>query len=251
MSKIKEAFVGGKALAAFITCGDPDMDSTIAFAQTMADAGADMLALGIPFSDPTAEGTVIETANLRALAVGTTTDKVLAAVKTIRKTVKIPLVLMTYANVVFSYGTERFACAAAEAGADGVILPDVPFEEKDEFAPAFRVQGMDFISLAVPAARERITMIAREAEGFVYGVGITGEGESMRENISYMTALVHAVKEIPVVVDLHSVDSMPAGDADGVMIRSAVMKLVETYGAAAAPYLYKLVKRVKDAVRGE
>ena len=248
MSKIKEAFAGGRALTAFITCGDPDMDSTIAFAQMMADAGADMLALGIPFSDPTAEGAVIEAANLRALAAGTTTDKVFAAVKTIRETVKIPLVLMTYANVVFSYGTERFAHAAAEVGADGVILPDIPFEEKDEFAPAFRAQGMDFISLAAPAARERITMIAREAEGFVYGVGAAG---TSGEDVSRMMELVHAAGEIPVVVDLNPADSASAVDADGVMIRSVLMKLVETYGTAAAPYLYELVKRVKDAACGK
>ena len=142
MTKIRDAFKDGKAFIPFLTCGDSDLETTEKLVCAMAEAGADLIELGIPFSDPTAEGPVIQEANVRALSAGTTTDKIFDMVVRIRKTVKIPLVFMTYANVVYSYGIERFAKRAAEVGMDGLILPDVPFEEKEEFAPAFREQGM-------------------------------------------------------------------------------------------------------------
>mgnify|MGYP003195315225 CR=1 FL=1 len=166
-NRIKEAFAHGKAFIPFITCGDPSLEVTEQIIIEMEKAGANLIELGIPFSDPTAEGPVIQAANIRALSGGVTTDKV----------VKVPLVFMTYANVVFSYGIERFAANAAEAGMDGIILPDVPYEEKEEFAPAFRKHGMDMISLIAPTSHERIAMIASDAEGFVYCVsslGVTG-----------------------------------------------------------------------------
>lgn len=134
MSNIAKAFAGGKAFIPFITCGDPDLKTTAAAIRAMAANGADLIELGIPFSDPTAEGPVIQGANLRALQAGTTTDKVFDLVREVRRDVTIPLVFMTYANVVFSYGAERFLSTCAEIGIDGLILPDLPYEEKDEFA---------------------------------------------------------------------------------------------------------------------
>ncbi|MBR5723634.1 MAG: tryptophan synthase subunit alpha, partial [Oscillospiraceae bacterium] len=168
MSKIRDAFKNGKAFIPFITCGDPDLETTAKIVRAMEQAGADLIELGIPFSDPTAEGPVIQGANIRALAGGVTTDKIFAFVRELRKDVKIPLVFMTYANVVFSYGTERFVKTCAEIGIDGLILPDVPFEEKDDFAPVCKAHGIDFISLIAPTSENRIAMIAKEAEGFVY-----------------------------------------------------------------------------------
>ena len=256
MSKIAEAFEGGKAFIAFITCGEPDIASTVSFVTAAAEAGADIIELGIPFSDPTAEGPVIEAANMRSLAAGTTTDKVFEAVREIRKTVKIPLLFMTYANVVFSYGTERFARAAAEIGMDGVILPDVPYEEKEEFAPVFRRYGLDFISLIAPTSHERISMISRDAEGFVYCVsslGVTGTREHITTDISEMTGLVHAAKKIPAAVGFGI--SAPAqaremaAHADGVIVGSAIMKLIEKYGTEAAPHIRAFVSEMKAAVR--
>ena len=189
MSKIKEAFAGGKAFIPFITCGDPDLDTTKEIVRAMEKNGADLIELGIPFSDPTAEGPVIQAANLRALTGGVTTDKIFDMVEDLRKDVKVPMVFMTYANVVFSYGIERFAKKAAAVGMDGVILPDVPFEEKEEFASVFRKEGMDLISLIAPTSHDRISMIAKEAEGFVYCVsslGVTGMRSQITTDVGAM-----------------------------------------------------------------
>ena len=202
-NRIKEAFAHGKAFIPFITCGDPSLEVTEQIIIEMEKAGANLIELGIPFSDPTAEGPVIQAANIRALSGGVTTDKVLEMVKRVRRVVKVPLVFMTYANVVFSYGIERFAANAAEAGMDGIILPDVPYEEKEEFAPAFRKHGMDMISLIAPTSHERIAMIAADAEGFVYCVsslGVTGVRNEITTDISEMTSLVKARKDIPCAV---------------------------------------------------
>ena len=168
--RIKAAFENGKAFIPFVTCGDPNLETTKKIIAELVNAGAAVIELGIPFSDPTAEGPVIQAANLRALSAGTTTDKIFDMVAEVRKTVDTPLVFMTYANVVFHYGIEKFAERAAAAGVDGLILPDVPFEEKEEFAPAFAERGMDLISMIAPTSEERIDMIAREAQGFVYCV---------------------------------------------------------------------------------
>ena len=167
MSNIRQAFQNGKAFIPFITCGDPDLESTKRNVRAAVASGADLVELGIPFSDPTAEGPVIQAANLRALSGGVTTDAVFQMVAELREELTTPLVFMTYANVVFSYGIEHFAARAAEVGIDGIILPDVPFEEKEEFAPAFRAVGIDFISMIAPTSRARIREIAAAAEGFL------------------------------------------------------------------------------------
>ena len=177
MSNIAKAFEKGKAFIAFITCGDPDLETTASAVRAAADNGADLIELGIPFSDPTAEGPVIQGANLRALSGGVTTDKIFAFVRELRSTVNVPMVFMTYANVVFSYGAERFISACRDIEIDGLILPDLPFEEKDEFLPICRRYGVDLISLIAPTSENRIAMIAKEAEGFLYivsSLGVTG-----------------------------------------------------------------------------
>ena len=177
MSKISEAFAHGKAFIPFITCGDPNLETTAEVVRAAVQNGADLIELGIPFSDPTAEGVVIQAANLRALQGGVTTDKIFDMVRNLRGDVKIPFVFMTYANVIFSYGAEKFFATCQELGVDGVILPDVPFEEKDEFLSTCRKFGVDLISMIAPTSEQRFAMIAREAEGFVYVVsslGVTG-----------------------------------------------------------------------------
>ena len=176
-NRISEAFAKGKAFIPFITCGDPSLEITEQLVYAMEEAGADLIELGIPFSDPTAEGPVIQEANVRALSGGVTTDKIFDMVVKIRKKTSIPMVFMTYANVVFSYGTERFIRKAAEIGMDGLILPDVPFEEKEEFDVVCKQYGLELISLIAPTSHDRITRIAKEANGFVYCVsslGVTG-----------------------------------------------------------------------------
>ena len=203
MSKIQTAFANGKAFIPFVTCGDPSLEVTEQIVYAMADAGADLIELGIPFSDPTAEGPVIQEANVRALSAGTTTDKIFDMVRRIRQKIDIPMVFMTYANVVYSYGSERFINTAAEIGMDGLILPDVPFEEKAEFDPLCRQYGLDLVSLIAPTSHDRIRMIANEASGFVYCVsslGVTGVRSSITTDIGAMVKLVKETQDIPCVV---------------------------------------------------
>lgn len=257
MSKIREAFRNGKAFVAFITCGDPDLENTVEVVKAAAKNGADLIELGIPFSDPTAEGPVIQGANLRALAGGVTTDKIFETVKEIRKTVSTPMVFMTYANVVYSYGIERFCKIASEIGMDGMILPDVPFEEKEEFAPICRRYGLDFISLIAPTSHERIAMIAKEAEGFVYCVsslGVTGDRGTITTDISAMTELVRkANPSIPCAVgfDISTPEQakLMAQFADGVIVGLGIVRIVGQHGKNAAPYVGEYVKSMKDAIR--
>ena len=202
MSRINEAFQrrNGKAFIPFITCGDPDLATTAKAVRAMAAAGADLIELGIPFSDPTAEGPVIQEASNRALKAGTTTDKIFDLVRDLRRDVHIPMVFMTYANVVFSYGSEKFIAAAAEAGMDGLILPDVPYEEKEEFDGLCRQYGLDLISLIAPTSEQRIAMIAKEASGFIYVVsslGVTGTRSEIKTDISAMVDLIRQNTSLP------------------------------------------------------
>ena len=254
--KITEAFSRGKAFIPFVTCGDPSLDVTEKIVNAMVEAGADLIELGIPFSDPTAEGSVIQGANLRALSGGVTTDKVFDMVEKIRKNTDVPMVFMTYANVVFSYGTERFCKRAQEVGMDGLILPDVPYEEKEEFAEVADKYGLDLISLIAPTSHERIATIAKDAEGFVYCVsslGVTGMRSQITTDIGAMVKLVKAQKDIPCAVGFGI--STPeqakkmAVQADGVIVGSAIVKLCESYGADCVPYIKEYVKSMKDAIK--
>ena len=255
MSNIKTAFENGKAFIAFITCGDPDLDTTEKIIETMAENGVDMIELGIPFSDPTAEGPVIQAANLRGLAQGVTTDKVFDMIRRVRKRVSIPMVFMTYANVVFSYGTERFIRTAAEVGMSGLILPDVPYEEKAEFADVCKEYGLDLISLIAPTSDERIGMIASSAEGFVYCVsslGVTGTRSEITSDIDSMIASVRENTDIPVAIGFGISNpeqaAQMAAKSDGIIIGSAIVKLIEKYGKDCVPYVKKFVKEISAAL---
>ncbi|HBB71692.1 MAG TPA: tryptophan synthase subunit alpha [Ruminococcus sp.] len=255
MSNIKSAFSNGKAFIPFITCGDPDLETTGKVVRAAAEAGADLIELGIPFSDPTAEGPVIQGANVRALAGGVTTDKIFDFVADLRKDVKIPFVFMTYANVVYSYDAERFMARCCENGVDGVILPDLPFEEKGEFSSVARQYGIDLISLIAPTSESRIAMIAREAEGFLYivsSLGVTGVRSEITTNIGEIVKVVRENSNVPCAVGFGI--STPeqaakmAGLSDGAIVGSAIIRILEKYGKDAAPYVYDYVKSMKDAV---
>ena len=256
MSRITDAFSHGKAFIPFLTCGDPDLEPTEAAVRAMAGAGAALIELGIPFSDPTAEGPVIQAANERALASGTTTDKIFELVRRLRKDVTTPMVFMTYANVVFSYGTERFVSTAAEAGMDGLILPDVPCEEKEEFAPACRKYGLDLISLIAPTSEDRIARIAKGAEGFLYCVsslGVTGVRGEITTDVGRMVRLARAANpEIPCAIGFGiSTPEQAAAMAavsDGVIVGSAIVKLVQQYGRNSITYIQDYVARIKQAL---
>ena len=253
--RITEAFANGKAFIPFVTCGDPSLEVTEQLVYAMEEAGADLIELGIPFSDPTAEGPVIQEANVRALSGGVTTDKIFAMVEKIRKNTKIPMVFMTYANVVFSYGTERFIKKAAEIGMDGLILPDVPFEEKEEFDAVCKQYGLDLISLIAPTSHERIKMIAKEAEGFLYCVsslGVTGVRKQITTNIGEMIEKVREVTEIPCAVGFGIAEPEQAKEmaslSDGAIVGSAIVKIVAKYGEDCVPYVAEYVKKMKAAV---
>lgn len=255
MSNIKNAFLNGKAFIPFVTCGDPSLEVTADLVRAMETAGADLIELGIPFSDPTAEGSVIQAANLRALSGGVTTDKIFDMVKILRKTVKIPLVFMTYANVVFSYGTEKFISTCAEIGIDGLILPDIPFEEKEDFLPTCQKYGIDLISMIAPTSQKRIGMIAEKAEGFIYCVsslGVTGTRSTITADVGEMVRLAKQKKEIPCAVGFGiSTPEQASGiakNADGVIVGSAIVKMCAEYGKDCVEPVAEYVKRMKTAI---
>lgn len=256
MSNIYKAFENGKAFIAFITCGDPDLETTAKAVKAAADNGADLIELGIPFSDPTAEGPVIQGANIRALNGGITTDKVFDFVKDIRKDVKIPMVFMTYANVVFSYGADKFISNCSNAGIDGIILPDLPFEEKEEFSPICDKYDVDLISLIAPTSENRIAMIAKEGKGFLYlvsSLGVTGARAEIKTDLKSIVAVVRENTSTPCAVGFgistpEQAKSM-ADISDGAIVGSAIVKLLEQYGKKAPKYIGEYVKSMKDALR--
>lgn len=257
MSRIEEAFQKHKAFIAFITVGDPDLETTERVVHAAVENGADLIELGIPFSDPTAEGPVIMEADEVALKAGTTTDKVFELTKKLRETITVPMVYMTYANVVFSYGCEKFAQKAADAGIDGLILPDVPYEEKEEFTEVFDRYGLDLISMIAPTSEDRIAMIAKEAKGFIYMVsslGVTGTRSEITTDISAMTDLVKKNSEVPCAVGFGiSTPEQAARMAeltDGAIVGSAIIKIIAKYGKEAAGPVGEYVKEMADAVHG-
>ena len=257
MSNIKSAFKNGKAFIPFITCGDPDLATTAACVRAAVRNGADLIELGIPFSDPTAEGPVIQGANLRALRGGVTTDQIFNLVRELRADVRVPMVFMTYANVVFSYGAERFIAACREIGMDGLILPDLPFEEKEEFAPLCHRYGVDLISLVAPTSENRIAMIAKEAEGFLYivsSLGVTGMRREIKTDLASIVEVVRQNTDIPCAIGFGI--STPeqakrmAGLSDGAIVGSAIVKLLEKYGKDAPAHVGAYVRSMKEAMQG-
>ena len=255
MTKIKQAFENGKAFIPFITCGDPDLETTAAVVRAAAENGADLIELGIPFSDPTAEGPVIQAANIRALSGGVDTDKVFDLVRDLRQDVAIPLVFMTYANVVFSYGSERFISTCANVGIDGLILPDIPFEEKEEFLDICHKYDVALISLIAPTSANRIGMIAKEAEGFIYlvsSLGVTGTRSEIKTDLSSIVNVIRENTDTPVAVGFGISTPQQAHDmaavSDGAIVGSAIIKLLEKHGKDAAAYVGEFVRAMKEAL---
>ena len=256
MSNISKAFENGKAFIAFITCGDPDVETTKAVVGAAVDNGADLIELGIPFSDPTAEGPVIQGANLRALSGGMTTDKVFELVKELRKDIDTPMVFMTYANVVFSYRAETFIKTSREIGIDGMIIPDLPFEEKEEFSELCQQYDVALVSLIAPTSENRIAMIAKEAEGFLYivsSLGVTGMRSEIKTDLASIVKVVRENTDIPCAIGFGI--STPeqakkmADISDGAIVGSAIIKLLEKHGKDAPSYVGEYVKSMKDALR--
>ena len=256
MTEIADAFSHGKAFVAFVTCGDPDLETTEAVIRSLVQNGTDLIELGIPFSDPTAEGPVIQAANTRALANGVTTDKIFDMVQRIRADVLIPMVFMTYANVVFSYGSERFIGRCAEIGIQGLILPDVPYEEREEFAPICKKHGLSLISMVAPTSEDRISMISKDAEGFIYVVsslGVTGTRTEITTDLGSITSLIRKSTKTPCAIGFGISNPEQAKKmsayADGVIVGSAIVRLLDKYGKDSAGPIGEFAKSMKDAIR--
>lgn len=255
MNNISKAFENGKAFIGFVTAGDPDLETSKKIMLEMARAGCDLIEIGIPFSDPIAEGPVIQEADLRSLAGGTTTDKVFALAEELSKEADIPLVFMTYLNVLFKYGYDKFLENAKNSGISGVIVPDLPFEEKEELRSVADKYGIDVISLIAPTSESRIQMIAKEAKGFIYEVsslGVTGVRSEIKTDLRAITESIKAVTDIPVAIGFGINTPEQAARvceyADGVIVGSAIVKIVAQYGKDAPAYVYDYVKSMKDAI---
>jgi len=241
MSKIQKAFTDKNAFIPFLTAGDPDLDKTYEFILEMEKAGASLIEIGIPFSDPIAEGPVIQAANVRALSAGCTTDKVFELVERVRTKTDIPLVFLTYLNPVFKYGYDRFCARCQEAGVDGLIIPDMPFEEKQELKSIAEKYDVDIISLIAPTSMERIETIAKEATGYIYVVssmGVTGVRSEIKTNVKEIVSHIKAVTDVPVAIGFGINKREQVQEflqyADGVIVGSAIVKLIEKHGADAA-----------------
>ena len=253
---IERAFDHGKAFVAFVTCGDPDLDTTKKIIKALEKGGCDLIELGIPFSDPTAEGPVIQEANERALSNGCTTDDVFEMIKEVRKETSIPMVFMTYAKVVFHYGTEKFCQKMVDTDMSGIILPDVPYEEKDEFETICHQYGLDFIRMIAPTSHDRIQMIAEDAQGFLYCVsslGVTGTRSKITTNVNEMVDIVRHVSDIPCGIGFGIATPEQAKKmtekADAAIVGSAIIKIIAKYGKEAPNQVEAYVRSMVEAIR--
>lgn len=255
MSRLANAFNNGKAFIPFITAGYPSLEITKQLIVEMAQAGADLIEVGIPFSDPVAEGGAIQVANARALANGVNTDQVFAMVSNVRQQCQVPIAFMTYANSVFVYGSEKFMARCREVGVDALIIPDVPFEEREEFLPYCQDHGIALISMIAPTSQERVKMIAKEAEGFVYCVssmGVTGVREKLGDQVAGMVSMVKQVKDIPCAIGFGIGTTRQAQEmakvADGVITGSAIAQIIEQHGQDCIPHVVEYVRQMKEAI---
>jgi tryptophan synthase alpha chain len=254
MSNIAKAFQNGKAFIGFVTGGDPSVEKTKEFIREMIRAGADIVEIGIPFSDPIAEGPVIQEANIRALGNGATVEKMFAIVQDLRKETQVPIVFLTYLNPVFHYGYDSFFNKASLCGLDGIIIPDLPFEEQAEVREIASQYGVDLISLIAPTSEARVIEIAQSASGYIYlvsSMGVTGVRSEITTDLDSIVKTIRSVTKVPVAIGfgIHTPDqaSKMARMADGVIVGSAIVKIIAENGGAAGPRIFSYVKEMKDA----
>lgn len=255
MNRIEKVFQSGKVLIPFITAGDPHIDVTYELIKSMEANGADMIEIGIPFSDPVAEGVAVQEADLRALAAKTTTDSIFDMIEKLRKESEIPIVLLTYMNPIYVYGTKRFMERCAQIGVDGVMVPDVPFEEKSELEGDCKANGVALISMTSLTTKDRIGMIAKEAQGYVYCISSIGElqdVEQVKKDIADMAQLVNDATEVPVVVGFDGgniADAIQIANAsDGMVLENGIVSIVGQYGKESIPYVAEFVKQIKTGM---
>lgn len=251
MSRIYKAFENKKAFIGFLTAGDPDLEKTEEFVLEMADAGAGLIEIGIPFSDPIADGPVIQEANIRALSVGCTTDKIFQMVSSVREKTDVPLVFLAYLNTLFKYGYEAFCKRCQECGVDGVMLPDLPFEEKEELTPVAEKYGIDIITMVAPTSKERIKMMAEDASGFIYVIssaGVSDARSEMTTDIGEIVETIRDVTDVPVAIGfgINTKEQVSRYSAigDGAIVGSAIVKIIGRYGEEAGPKLHEYVEEM-------
>lgn len=255
MSNIGKAFTNGKAFIGFLTGGDPSLEKSAELIVAMAAAGADLVEIGIPFSDPIAEGPIIQEANIRALAAGATTEKMFTLVQKVRQQTSVPIVFLTYLNPVFKYGYDAFCARCAAVGVDGLIIPDLPYEERGELLPFSRAHGIDIISLIAPTSEGRIQLIATDATGFIYVVssmGVTGVRSEIKTDLSSILQTVRSVSSVPTAVGfgINTPDQAEkiSHSADGIIVGSAIVKIIAAYGDQAVQPVCDYVKSMKNAM---
>ncbi len=255
MNKIKKAFENKKALITYITAGDPNLEKTKEFIIAMAQNGADLIEVGIPFSDPIAEGDVIQSAMERALKNKINIDDIFSVIVEARKTVDIPIVFMTYLNPVFSYGYARFFKKCKESGISGIIVPDMPFEEQDEIKESAQKNEVAIITLIAPTSKERISILAKNAQGFIYlisSLGVTGVREKITTDIGAIIKQIREQTDVPVGVGFGISTPQQAKEisnfADGIIIGSAIVKIIAKYKEEAAPKIAEYISSIKEVL---
>lgn len=255
MNRISKAFKDKKAFIGFLTAGDPCLEKTVEYILEMEKAGASLIEIGIPFSDPIAEGPVIQEANIRALTNNMTNDKVFEIVKEVRKVSNIALCLMTYLNPVFHYGYDSFFKKCQEVGIDGIIIPDCPFEESKEVSDICHKYDVILISMIAPTSKERTLEIAKQAKGFIYlvsSMGVTGIRNEIITDIEGIIELIKSVTDTPVAVGfgINNQEQVKhfAAISDGVIVGSAIVNIIKENGYDANKPLHDYVKSLTDVM---
>lgn len=255
MSKISEAFRDKKAFITYLMAGDPDLETSAKYILTAQEAGADLIEIGIPFSDPIAEGEVIQAASVRAINAGTRLDGVFDMVASVKNKMKVPMLFMTYLNPVYVYGYDRFFARCAKIGVSGVIIPDMPFEEQDEAKTIAVKYGVEVVTLVAPTSENRTAKIARNAEGFIYlvsSMGVTGVRNEITTDLSSIVEAVRNETDIPVAIGFgistpEQVERYSA-IADGVIVGSAIVRIIGQHGRDAKRVLHEYIRMMKNGM---
>ncbi|GMO55209.1 MAG: tryptophan synthase subunit alpha [Termitinemataceae bacterium] len=257
MSNIANAFKNGKAFIGFVTGGDPCLEKSEAYIHALLEGGADLIEIGIPFSDPVAEGPVIQAANIRSLKAGCTVEGIFGLVQKVRSKSSVPLVFLSYLNPVFRYGYDAFFARCRDCGVDGIIIPDLPFEESGEVKPICQKYGVDLISLISPTSDERIKKIALDADGFIYivsSMGVTGIRDVIETNVGSLAGAARSSTKRPLAVGfgINTVEQAAhfCKIADGVIVGSAIVKIIAEHGidGDASNALREYVRNMKAAM---
>ncbi|MGL5042714.1 MAG: tryptophan synthase subunit alpha [Culicoidibacterales bacterium] len=255
MNKIAKAFTNKKAFISFLTAGDPDIKTTEKCILALVEGGCDLIEIGIPFSDPIAEGPVIERANERALAAGTLLPKVFELVRNVRLKTDVPLVFLTYINPIFVYGGQKFFLEAKAAGIDGIIIPDLPFEELGELATFAQAVDIPIISLVAPTSNQRIPLLVKESKGFVYlvsSMGVTGVRSTLSADLASTIATIRANTKTPIAIGFGIATPEQVSQlkqfSDGVIIGSAIVKIIEKHGENAPLFLLEYAHSIRRAL---